>query len=411
MIKTRTSWNWIAALLWLFCATRASAQETIEITTSDPVQVNAETNAYVSSLLSRTPSDEPVIFRVDQLTDALVEYANSNIASGQDRIKFVMSGLRVTDIFDDVIYDVDKGSDVSLFVAALLGLLPGDYGIEPHPNFLESHGAALQAQNTRNFTLEILQAHDDVMDFLGGTGSINTSAPLYQLSYGYERATGSKTVGYFDIDNVSRCFVWLNLGATGMLQPEIFRSAAVHETWHCIQFKEIAHNGSSGTQKRNLLHTSLIEGFATYLTMLVNPDLSETELLFWTNEDLAAANERSTEIIQAFEKDRNEIDHQGLREWYYIDIPLSSVPGAPPRSGYYVAYLAMQAYADQLDEEIRSNRGDLVSHLLEVTGDAEGREDIFQALLRKQDLGTSGTVVLSSPLLSLFLLATLASWA
>lgn len=206
----------------------------------------------------------------------------------------------------------------------------------------------------------------------------------------------AKTVGYLDINDVSRCFVWLNLGASSMLQPQTFRSAAVHETWHCIQFKVVANNGSgSGTQQRNLLHTALIEGFATYLTMLVSPDLSETELLFWTDEELAAANERSTEIIQAFEKDRNKTNHQDLREWYYLDIPLSSVPGAPSRSGYYVAYLAIQAYADQLDEEIRSNQVDLVNHLLEVTGDAKGREDVFQALSRKQDIDASGTVVLS----------------
>ena len=391
-----TSMNriWLAALVlhWLFMSS-INAQETIEITTSDPLEINSQTNAFVSSLFAGTPSDEPIVFRVDQLTDALVEHANSNIASGQDRIRFVMNGLSVTDIFDAVIYDAEKGVDVSLFAAALLGLLPGDYGIEPHTNFLETHEAALLAQTTRNFTEEILQAYSDVVDFLGWNETRRVPAPMYQLSYGYERATNAKTVGLVSTnDGLSRCFVWFNLGASRMLQPQVFRSAAVHETWHCVQYKEAPNFGDgAGTGQRDLLQVSLVEGFATFLTKLVSPDLSETELLFWTDEELEAAKERKEEIVDAFEKDRSKTAQRDIGQWYFLDIPLSSVQGAPSRSGYYVAYLALQAYVAQLAEELQVDQTELVSHLIEVIGNANGREDVFQALLKNQPLGTSGT--------------------
>ena len=101
--------------------------------------------------------------------------------------------------------------------------------------------------------------------------------------------------------------------------------------------------------------------------------------------------ERKEEIVDAFEKDRRKKDNQDISQWYFIDIPLSSVPGAPSRSGYYVAYLALQAYVSQLAEELQLDQAKLVSHLIEVIGDADGREDVLQTLLKDQALGTSVT--------------------
>ena len=96
MTKKSKVWTWMAACQWLLWWTTAASanNNNIEITTSDPLLINAETNAYALALLNDTPPTEPIVFRVDQLTDALVEHANSTIVSEQDRIHFVMNPIK-----------------------------------------------------------------------------------------------------------------------------------------------------------------------------------------------------------------------------------------------------------------------------------------------------------------------------
>ena len=88
--------------------------------TTNPNEINAETNAQLASLLISAPSDFPFVFRVDKLAKDLVERANNAIVIEQDRINFVMNGLGVTSLWQDVLYDpVSRQSDLSLMVAAL----------------------------------------------------------------------------------------------------------------------------------------------------------------------------------------------------------------------------------------------------------------------------------------------------
>lgn len=76
-----------------------------------------------------------------------------------------------------------------------------------------------------------------------------------------------------------------------------------------------------------------------------NPQFAEHELLFWSDQEFAAAEERRTEILEASAVERNNADN--LRGWLVLDASLAAVPSAPSRSAYCVALLAFKAYVGQ----------------------------------------------------------------
>lgn len=394
-----------AIVLLLTMTTAAVLAITIEesptlflITTSDPEKIQDEILFQMSAILQDAPVDTPIIQRLDRLTDQLVGHAQTNLTGSlENQLRFVVNGLSTTDLWKHFIeYDPTTGvANLNRFAASLLGLLgPGNsIGIDPYPGFLETHQAGLDVQRSlleggdgRNLTQELWDAYWDVVDVLGTEANTRSplligssaAAPFYQISYGYLDASNARAEGIFN----NRCLARFNLGARGMLDPHVFRSALLQETWHCVQFARQPVETPSPTI--DLLAVTMLEGVAQYLVHLTDPLLDDTDILFWRVEEWDAAVEREAEIVQEFETMRTSRDRVDWQEWIYLGMPLSVVPGAPSRCAYFVGYRAVQAYVNQLQlgTNISTNNATaLARHLLELEGTSKGREEMFQAIL------------------------------
>jgi len=393
----------LASLLWLFsfciiliAFTSASSEAddglSLILTTSDPSQVLSETNAYVLQQLQQTPSSEPLILRVDRITDVLVQHARDTISDDAQKVAFVAAGLGFTDLWQAVLIEnsmISENNAVHRFVAALLGLLPDD--ATPPVDLVDSREAALLAQETRNLTQEMIDyfalvdtlVNDDVGNDDDVRDTIDVS-PWYQLSYGYRDATNARTIGISTAPH-GRCFIWLNLGARNMVQHGTFASAVVHETWHCYQIRlELSsqqQSGSAGLTSTTTWQAALREGVVTYLTAVTQPDLSIEDLLFWSPEEVAAAEERRTQLISNFADIRTSTDPAVANAWLVLGLSPSAVTGAPSRAGYYLAYLAVQAYAEQLDDDLINTESKLIRHVLLESVKVSGQEAIWETFI------------------------------
>jgi hypothetical protein len=354
------------------------------ITTNDPQLINDDVNAYTNSLFTATPPEDIVVLRTDWIMDALAEYAMENIVEEDDQIQYMLNAMVSTSIWNGVLLDGQTGEvDKWRFAASLLDLLPGNYGVDPYPNFLESREEALEVQQQRNFSQEILLGYHDVLQLYGTTTDLPfEAAPIYQVSYGYQDATGVATAGSIQ----GRCWIWINLGANRMLNPSYFMSGFIHETWHCFQ-------SPTGTTPTTLLEIVLREGVVMYLTSMVDPSISETDILLWSEEELEAAKEQRDALVDAFGEVRTTTDASQIAQWYYLGVVPSNVPEAPSRSGYYIGLLAIQAYvSNNYDNLIEGGESSLARHLLTVTDSEQGREDIWQALSTQQQSQPDGTL-------------------
>ena len=154
---------------------------------SDPALIQEKSMTNIQNMLQTTLPENLVLLRFDQLADTLIRIAQQEIGNKQEQINYVMNGLLVSStIWRDVLYDpIKKQSDLSLFLAAMLGLLPGEYGINPYPGFLESREKALGTRYS--FEDRIFKALQDVNDQLSPR-TIDL-APVYDVTYGYMKAT------------------------------------------------------------------------------------------------------------------------------------------------------------------------------------------------------------------------------
>jgi hypothetical protein len=125
----------------------------------------------------------------------------------------------------------------------------------------------------------------------------------------------------------------------------------------------------------------------TYLTSLLNKNFTEHDLLFWTEEELAAANEHKMEILRAFAVARNSTDPAVIRQWYYSGVPLLEVKGAPSRCAYYVSLFMVRAHVDTLKQTMPTLTGDEITRmLLRESKRPQVREDMWQALVEEEGL-------------------------
>jgi len=371
----------VAAILALLLSTL-----TIQVAhgqTADPLQIRAEILARVTNQMDLTPVGEPFVFRVDQLADELAARANASIANEQERINFVMEGLQATGIWGDVLQTGSGEPDLMLFAAAMVGALPGKYGVEPHPGFLESRQAAFDLQKEgRNLTEDVLVSYDKVIAEYGQDETLPLSAaPFYIVTYGYEFATNAKNYGIIPGGDIGagRNLIVLNIGAHRMLEPDYFDSATIHETWHCF-------HSPTDLSPDDLLKRTLREGVVMYLTSVIGPEYSDHTLLFWSEEELSAAEARKADILMEYQAARLETDQAKVNEWYVLGVPLSTVPGAPSRSGYYVALLVFRAYTEQISLVQPAAADQEAIFLLEKTDSPEGREEMWQTLAVQEGL-------------------------
>lgn len=360
----------------------------------DPQLINAQTNAQVLSQITGTPGAEPVVLRLDMLADELALTASEGIDDPNQQIAFVQNGLSVTSIWPDVLFDpIAQEWDLSIFAASLLGLLPGDFGIDPYPDFLESREAALAEWEVedRDVTNEIQAYYDQVLDrYQTGDATLPSPeldfAPVYQVTYGYSDATNAKVVGLLPSGSGNpeefRCTILLNLGAREMLREAYFAIASIHETWHCFHSR-------ADVSPNDLLKRTLREGLVTYLSEVVMesmPELSysQEDIFFWSFDELEAAQSNEAAILEAFAAVRTETE--GLQEWLVLGRPLSTVAGAPSRSAYYIGYLAIATYVDEKERTLSSPS--FAKDLVDMVDTPEGREEIFQTLLQKASENT-----------------------
>jgi hypothetical protein len=124
----------------------------------------------------------------------------------------------------------------------------------------------------------------------------------------------------------------LNLAAHESLAR--LRISAAHEFVHTLQ----------GNTDGTLLARALHEGVAVYVAQQVQPGTKDHEALMWTEEKLAAANQRRKAILDAFRELKGSRDMREIGCFVYAGQPLRYVSGAPDRCGYYVGLLAVTAW-------------------------------------------------------------------
>lgn len=130
----------------------------------------------------------------------------------------------------------------------------------------------------------------------------------------------------------------LNLAAHDSV--ERLRLSALHEFVHTLQ----------GSHRGTLLERSLHEGVAVYVSQQLLPGTKDHEALMWTEEKLAAANDRREAILKAFRSLRDSRDIRKIGSFVHLGNPLRYVTGAPDRCAYYVGLLAVKAWRQKHED-------------------------------------------------------------
>lgn len=113
-----------------------------------------------------------------------------------------------------------------------------------------------------------------------------------------------------------------------------FDAAVIHETVHTYQ-------GSVGP---TLLERAIFEGVPTYLTQVVDPTLTDYDVLLWSPEELRAAREHHDAILTAIRELADSSDPAVHTPYMILHSQPARIPGAPSRSAYYIAWLAAKAW-------------------------------------------------------------------
>ncbi len=161
-------------------------------------------------------------------------------------------------------------------------------------------------------------------------GPLAGPGPVYYVLYHQPHATNAQNFGADGF--TGRRQILFNL--TALAKARHWNSAIVHETVHAWQ-QDFG---------RTLAERAVADGIATTLTGVFLPELSDADVLLWDPEDLAAADARRDEILVAFRAAADSTNRDAHGEFMLLDVPLSSVEGAPARTGYYVAWLACKAW-------------------------------------------------------------------
>lgn len=201
----------------------------------------------------------------------------------------------------------------------------------------------------RDLTKEITNTFSRTEKLLGG---LDGPKPIYFVIYG--ALTNAKTFDHHP--QTGRPQVALNL--LSLSRGNHWEAAVAHETVHT--FQDVA-------RAKTLLAKCVNEGVATYLGQQINPT-SDEDALFWSQEELAAAESRFAAIYRAFDEEKLETNPERIKPFIMLETPLRSVRGAPSRTGYYLAFRACKAWCE-------SNPGKPASALLRATP-----EEIWAAL-------------------------------
>lgn len=142
--------------------------------------------------------------------------------------------------------------------------------------------------------------------------------------------TNGKSFGPDPVDG--RPQIVLNL--VPLARSDDFGTVVLHECLHTFQ----SFGGSRAWDR------AVREGVVTLATQWLDPELGDAEALLWSESELAAAEAHREAIVEAFGAIAESADPPVLSAWFDLDGGPREVPGAPPRSGYWVGWLAARAW-------------------------------------------------------------------
>lgn len=154
--------------------------------------------------------------------------------------------------------------------------------------------------------------------------------PIVHIIVTQPNATNAQVIGADSATGRAR--VTLNLAAFRALPA--LELAAAHEFVHTLQT----------SRSSTLLDRAIREGVATYVSQLVYPKATDHEALMWSKAKLASAEQHKEKILAAFRAMKDETDEKKFGSFVYLNVPLRDVPGAPDRTAYFVAWLAVRAW-------------------------------------------------------------------
>jgi hypothetical protein len=286
---------------------------TVPIDVAAPGFTIARRQAKVASgpLYADVDTSRPVVVRLDLDLEYLARSAEGWARGDRDlRVTRGLAGY-------EHVYTALAGpyADLSAHVRATLDDEDG------------SVSAARRAFAGRDLSREILDAYARCAKALGGR---RAPAPVIYVVADPLAGTNGKN---FDPDPLSgRLQVVLNLVV--LARAGNFETVVLHECLHTFQT----------TTGVRAVDRAAREGVATLATQVLEPALGDAEALMWTPAELAAAEARRDALVAAFQQSASTTDAERLRAWFNLDGTLDDVPGAPPRSGYYVAWLAARAW-------------------------------------------------------------------
>lgn len=264
-------------------------------------------------LLLELERDEPRVVDLDALArDLLARQADVPAPEAALALARTLEGWHFA-------YDALAGPHLDLFAYATQVLCP------PRPEVL----AARARLEGRDLRAEIVEAHHALRALLGEAAR-SRPAPLVHLVCDLPERTNALTRG-FDLAS-GRARVVLNLAA--LTEEGALHAAAIHESVHALQ----------DLQGEVLQDEAATEGVAVCLTTLAAPQLPLHVALMWSEEQLAAAEERREALVAAFLRDMRSLQPRVNAAWMRLDSPMAPVEGAPTRCAYYVGYLAASAW-------------------------------------------------------------------
>jgi|GEM_PF-5433156 len=285
--------------------------------------------------LDNSKPQQPVVMRFDLELDRLVEEAKAT----PRLLRSFWLSKRLQQSQKDICVRFGM-PNIGLYAKYLLG--------EKDLPKVKLHRDALK---NRDLEKEIRTAYVRVAKKLGKT---HPKAPIYKVAYGYQEYTNAAMIG---VDRESGRHVVL-LNRSALEEKKGWESALLHESVHTFQ-------GEMGT---TLTERAIYEGVATYITKLIEPKLVDHQVLLWTAEKWKAAEARREKIIAAFAKAKDETEPKVTVPFLFLHEKLTSVDGAPDRTGYYVGYLACKAWhernANRTAADLLAAKPDEILHAL-----------------------------------------------
>lgn len=220
-------------------------------------------------------------------------------------------------------------------------LLPHFEGLLASEIMLRKATSLVQDQLLKNSSLlESLGQGDDPIECAIRTGWERMSnalgshpkvQPVITTILGSAAGTNARTFGPDPVTGRPRIVLNINALSSGRR----FELAILHESAHVL---------GPARAGNDLLSRAIAEGIATELSLLLADRSEPSEALFWSPAELAAAQGLQAEIDAAFRAAASSTSPEDQASFLQLGGRIATVPGAPSRCGYWVAWRAVRAW-------------------------------------------------------------------